>query len=63
MPEAPTLADLEAGYMVRGGQIANCDGARQLAVDTLTAERALADRQAEARAEAARPWWQRLLPY
>ncbi|MDP3405031.1 MAG: hypothetical protein Q8S03_10105 [Brevundimonas sp.] len=48
--------------MVRGGQIANCDGARQLAVDTLTAERALADRQAALRAEAARPWWQRLLP-
>lgn len=40
LPEAPTLGDLEAGYMVRGRQIADCDTARRLAVETLTAERA-----------------------
>jgi len=40
LPAEPTLADLEVGYMTRGRQIADCDQARRLAVDTLTAERA-----------------------
>lgn len=40
LPDAPTLGDLEAGYMVRGRQIADCDTARRLAVETLLAERA-----------------------
>ena len=40
LPQAPTLGDLEAGYMTRGRQIANCDTARRLAVQTLMAERA-----------------------
>ena len=39
LPAAPTLGDLEAGYMTRGRQIADCDAARRIAVDTLLAER------------------------
>jgi len=41
LAEAPTLADLEVAYMERGGDLLACDAARQLAVDTLLAERAL----------------------
>ena len=41
LAEAPTLADLEIAYMARGGNLVACDAARQLAVDTLLAERAL----------------------
>ena len=40
LPSAPTVSDLEAGYMTRGRQIADCDAARWLAVETLMAERA-----------------------
>ena len=40
LPDTPTLGDLEAGYMIRGRQIADCDAARRLAVETLRAERA-----------------------
>ena len=43
LPGAPTLADLEIGYMTRGAQIVACDAARRLAVETLTAERAAQD--------------------
>lgn len=39
LPADPTLSDLETGYMTRGRQIADCDLARQMAVDTLVAER------------------------
>ncbi|WP_426041351.1 hypothetical protein [Brevundimonas sp. TWP2-3-4b1] len=39
LPAAPTLGDLEVGYMIRGRQIADCDVARRLAVDTLLSER------------------------
>jgi hypothetical protein len=39
LPEAATLGDLEVGYMTRGRQIADCDAARRLAVETLLAER------------------------
>ena len=39
LPQAPTLGDLEAGYMIRGRQIADCEVARRLAVETLLAER------------------------
>lgn len=49
VPEAPSLADLEAAYLLRGAQMVACDGARRLAVDTLTAERAMQDRWAGAR--------------
>jgi hypothetical protein len=38
------VADLEIGYAARGAQIAACDAARQLAVDTLVAERTAQDR-------------------
>lgn len=40
LPQMPTIGDLEAGYMIRGRQIADCDAARRLAVLTLEAERA-----------------------
>lgn len=46
LPEAPTVADLEAGYLARGEALALCDAARQLAVETLFAERGLLDRWA-----------------
>ncbi|MFK0298905.1 hypothetical protein ACIQTU_06760 [Brevundimonas sp. NPDC090276] len=48
MPEAASLADLEETYLLRGAQIVACDGARRLAVETLTAERAMQDRWAGA---------------
>lgn len=44
LPERPTLADLEASYMARGTDLVACDAARRLAVETLTAERALQER-------------------
>lgn len=43
LPDGSTLGDLEAGYMIRGRQIADCDMARRLAVETLSAERAAID--------------------
>lgn len=46
LPERPSLADLEAAYMTRGAQLAACDGARRLAVETLKAEREAVDRWA-----------------
>ena len=44
LPKAPTHADLEIGYATRGMQIADCNAARDLAVQTQAAEHALADR-------------------
>lgn len=41
LPDPPTVADLEVAYMTRGSDLLACDAARQLAVDTLLAERAL----------------------
>jgi hypothetical protein len=43
LPPRPTRADLEGAYVERGAQIAACDAARRLAIDVLTAERALID--------------------
>lgn len=43
LPADPTLGDLEAAYAMRGAQIATCDAARRLAVETLEAERAAVD--------------------
>lgn len=43
LPETPSLADLEAAYLLRGAQIVACDGARRLAVETLDAERLMQD--------------------
>jgi hypothetical protein len=44
LPDAPSWADLETAYLRRGAQIVACDAARRLAVETLTAERAMQDR-------------------
>jgi hypothetical protein len=63
LPAAATLGDLEAAYAIRGAQIAECDGRRQLAVETLEAERALGDRLQAAREARARPWYRRVLPF
>ena len=41
LPDAPTQADLEIGYATRGAQVAACDAARKLAVETHDAEHAL----------------------
>ncbi len=45
LPPEPTIADLDAAYVLRGAQILACDGARRLAVETLKAERAMQDAQ------------------
>lgn len=37
LPEAPTWADLETAYVMRGRQLMECDLARRLAVETLEA--------------------------
>ena len=49
LPERPTAADLEAAYVRRGAQVAACDAARRLAVETLKAERDLIDAWAQGR--------------
>ncbi|RUA27582.1 MAG: hypothetical protein DSY74_01400 [Actinobacteria bacterium] len=49
LPEAPSLADLEIGYVTRGAQLVACDAARKLAVDTHAAEHALEMRSVEGR--------------
>jgi hypothetical protein len=43
LPAAPTQADLEIGYATRGAQLAACDAARALAVQTQAAEHAMQD--------------------
>lgn len=44
-PDKPvTWADLEAAYVLRGRQLIECEMARKLAIETLTAEREAADR-------------------
>jgi len=43
LPADPTQADLEIAYMARGASVLNCDGARQLALETLLTERRLID--------------------
>ena len=58
LPDAATLADLEAAYVQRGEQLVRCDGARRLAVETLLAERALAD-EWRAEADTPTPPWRR----
>ena len=49
LPSAPTIADLEAGYAARGAEIASCDAARRLAVETHAAEHALEDQASRRR--------------
>ena len=61
LPAAATSADLEAAYVQRGEQLVRCDGARRLAVETLLAERSMADAW---RAKADTPsfrWWRGLV--
>lgn len=57
LPDRPTEADLEAGYVARGAQLVACDGARKLAVDTLVAERELQDRWRAAAVAPKRRFW------
>lgn len=52
MIEGNTQGDLGAAYVQRGAMIGVCDGRRQLAVDTLKAERDLIDRWTNPA-----PWW------
>lgn len=49
LPDKPTLADLEIGYLTRGAQLVACDAARRLAVQTHEAEHALEDQTAPRR--------------
>jgi hypothetical protein len=56
LPEAPTQGDLEAAYVARGAALVACETARELAVETLLAERALQDRWRAARAPRRRLW-------
>lgn len=44
LPQTPTEGDLEVAYVARGAALVACDTARELAVETLEAERALQDR-------------------
>jgi len=41
LPPGASRADLDEGYVRRGAQIAACDAARRLALETLKAEHAL----------------------
>lgn len=41
LPPNATRADLDEGYVRRGAQIAACDAARRMALETLEAEHAL----------------------
>ena len=49
LPEPPTIADLEIGYVTRGAQLVACDAARRLAVETHKAEHALEARSVQGR--------------
>ena len=44
LPERPTQGDLEVAYVARGAALLACETARELAVETLLAERVLQDR-------------------
>jgi hypothetical protein len=57
LPTEPTQADLEVGYVMRGQQLVWCDGARDLAVQTMREEHRLEDEWIALRAERNRPWW------
>lgn len=57
LPERPTEADLELGYVTRGAQLVVCEGRRQLAVATHAAEHRLEDEWAAERDKRNKPWW------
>lgn len=56
LPEAPTQGDLEVAYVARGAALVACETARELAVGTLLAERAMQDRWREGQAPRRRVW-------
>jgi hypothetical protein len=62
LPADPTTADLDAAYLARGAQIVACDGARRLAVETLTAERRLTDEWLKIEERRRQGWLGRLVP-
>lgn len=43
LPPSPTTADLEVGFAMRGADLAACELARKLAVETFEAQSALVD--------------------
>ena len=62
LPPNPTQADLDAAYATRGAQIVNCDGARQLAVETQRAEHQLIDEWLKLEDRRRQGWLRRILP-
>lgn len=57
LPANPSQADLEFGYTARGANVAACDAARRLAVQTHDDEHALEAKAEAERVARARPWW------
>jgi hypothetical protein len=62
LPPKPTQSDLEVGYATRGAQVVECDGRRELAVETAAEEHKLQDEQEALRSKRARPWYLRWFP-
>ncbi|MBI2260983.1 MAG: hypothetical protein HYU62_04890 [Caulobacterales bacterium] len=56
LPDTPTQGDLEVAYVARGAALLACETARELAVETLLAERDLQDRWRAAQTPRRRPW-------
>ena len=56
LPAAPSHGDLEVAYVARGAALVACEAARELAVETLLAERALQDRWRETQTPRRRFW-------
>lgn len=53
----PSLAQLAAGYNIRGVEVLDCNSRRRLAVDVHDEEHRLEDRHAEIRADRNCPWY------
>ena len=62
LPSAPSVADLDTAYVLRGAQVVGCDAARALAVDTLDAEHRLIDEWLRLERRRRDGWWRRLWP-
>ena len=45
LPDPPSEADLDLGFVTRGANLVACDAARRLAVQTWAAEHELQDRR------------------
>ena len=56
LPDVATQGDLEIAYVARGAALVACETARELAVETLLAERALQDRWRAAQTPRRRLW-------